>query len=97
MLFDAADSLTEQAHPQPADLVSPTTARVARQSGPDQLDRSGVLLAGETLHHVVASLMTILIPKPRGQAKSALSSPPRYRWTSGGTPTSVGLTTSRSS
>jgi hypothetical protein len=53
------------------------TARVARQSGPDQLDRSGVLLAGETLHHVVASLMTILIPKPRGQAKSALSSPPK--------------------
>jgi DNA-binding transcriptional LysR family regulator len=32
MLFDTADSLTEPAHPQPADLVSLTTARVARQS-----------------------------------------------------------------
>jgi len=31
MLFDIADSLTEPAHPQPADLVSLTTARVARQ------------------------------------------------------------------
>jgi DNA-binding transcriptional LysR family regulator len=32
MLFDTADSLTEPTHPQPADLVSLTTARVARQS-----------------------------------------------------------------
>jgi DNA-binding transcriptional LysR family regulator len=32
ILFDTAASLTEPAHPQPADLVSLTTARVARQS-----------------------------------------------------------------
>ena len=31
-LFDTADSLTEPAHPQPADLISLTTARAARQS-----------------------------------------------------------------
>ncbi len=32
MLFDTADSLTGPAHPQPADLVSLTAARAARQS-----------------------------------------------------------------
>jgi DNA-binding transcriptional LysR family regulator len=31
-LFDTADSLTEPAYPQPADLISLTTARAARQS-----------------------------------------------------------------
>ena len=32
MLFDTADSLTGPPHPQPADLVSLTTARATRQS-----------------------------------------------------------------
>jgi DNA-binding transcriptional LysR family regulator len=32
MVFDTADRLTEPAHPQPADLISLTTARAARQS-----------------------------------------------------------------
>jgi len=34
MLFDTADSLTEPAHPQPAGLVSLTTARAVRKLAP---------------------------------------------------------------